>query len=86
MEENLTVNRKIGIETRKIEASRYRLRWEIERTFSILEGILGCEHVWYVPNRDYDVALGMKIVAYNLVVLINQMSHREKRKIMDLVV
>jgi len=26
------------------EASRYSLRWEIERTFAIFEDILGCEY------------------------------------------
>ncbi len=86
VDHNMTFNRKQGIITREKEGSRYKLRWEIERTFSILEEILGCDHVWYVPNRDYDVAIGMKIVAYNLVVMINQIGHREKRKIMDLVI
>ena len=42
VENNLTFNRKQGIIIRKSEKSRYRFRWEIERTFSILEEILHC--------------------------------------------
>ena len=34
IEDRLTFNRKLGIALRKKEASRYKLRWEIERTFS----------------------------------------------------
>ncbi len=81
----MAFNRKQGIITREKEGFRYKLRWEIEKTFSILEEILGSNNAWYVPNRDYDVAIGMKTVAYNLVVLINQIGHR-KKKIMDLVI
>jgi transposase len=36
----LSVNRRIGIDLRKEYASLYSLRWEIERTFSILEEIM----------------------------------------------
>ncbi len=33
----------------------YSMRWEIGRTFSILEGIMGSENIlWYFNNRDYD--------------------------------
>jgi hypothetical protein len=35
--DNLKFNRKQGIIIREMEKARYRLRWEIERTFSILE-------------------------------------------------
>ena len=45
VEERLAVNRKIGIELRKRESSRYKLRWEIEGTFYILKEILGMEHI-----------------------------------------
>ncbi|WP_443367647.1 transposase [Cuniculiplasma sp. SKW4] len=45
LENNLTFNWKQGIILRKCEKSRYRLRWEIERTFSILEEILHCENI-----------------------------------------
>ncbi len=69
--DRLTYNRKIGIELRKREYSRYKLRWEIERTFSILKEILGMEYVWYVRNRNYDNAIGLKVIAYNLIVMSN---------------
>ena len=34
------------------------MRWEIERTFSILKEILEMEYIWYVGNRNYDIAIG----------------------------
>ena len=86
IDSRLSHARREGIKLRIEEASRYSLRWEIERTFAILEDILGCEYIWYVRKRDYDVSIGMKIVAYNLVILLNQMYHRPKRQIMDVVV
>jgi len=43
----MPVNRKIGIDLRKEYNSLYKLRWEIERTFNILEDILECENIWY---------------------------------------
>jgi hypothetical protein len=61
--DRLTVNRKIGIELRNKYSSMYSMRWEIERTFSILGGIKGCENIWYVSNRDYDSAIGLKAIA-----------------------
>jgi len=67
------------------ETSRYSLRWEIKRTFAILEDILGYEYIWFVRNRNYDVSIGMKIVAYNIIILMNLILDRPKRKIMDLV-
>ena len=54
----LTFNRKLGIVLRKKESSRYKLRWEIERTFSILKEILEMEYIWYVKHRNYDIAIG----------------------------
>ena len=48
---NLAFNRKQGILIREREKARYRLRWEIERTFSILEEIMPSENIWYVRNR-----------------------------------
>ncbi len=75
----MAFNRKQGIITREKEGFRYKLRWKIEKTFSILEEILGSNNAWYVPNRDYDVAIGMKTVAYNLVVLINQLVTGRRR-------
>ena len=41
------------------------MRWEIERTFSILEEIMGSENIWYVSNRDYDTASDLKEIADN---------------------
>lgn len=84
--DNLAFNRKQGIIIRETEKARYRLRWEIEQTFSILERIMHFEHVWYVSNRNYDVDIGERIVAYNCVVMVNQIRHRSKREIMDIVV
>lgn len=41
--ERLTVNRKIGIDLRREYSSMYSLRWEIERTFSIMGKISGIQ-------------------------------------------
>ena len=83
--DRLAVNRKIGIELRKRESSRYKLRWEIERTFSILKEILGMEYVWYVRNRNYDAAMGEIIVAYNCIIMANKITGRAGSKIMYIV-
>ena len=58
VQDRLTFNRKQGITLRKKESSRYKLRWEIERTFSILKEILGMEYIWYIKHRNYDVSIG----------------------------
>ena len=58
VQDRLTYNRKLGIALRKKESSRYKLRWEIERTFSILKEILEMEYIWYVKHRNYDVSIG----------------------------
>ena len=58
VENKLTYNRKLGIALRKKESSRYKLSWEIERTFSILKEILGMEYIRYVKHRNYDVSIG----------------------------
>jgi len=71
---------------RREEVSKYSLRWEIERTFAILEDILGCEFLWHARHRNYDATIGMKIVAYNIIILMNQIYQRPKRQIMDVVV
>ena len=81
----LPMNRKIGIDLRKEYASMYPLRWEIERTFSILEEILKCENIWYTVNRDYDTAIGLKAIAYNLMVISNRELGEKPRKIMKIV-
>ena len=41
----------------------YNLRWEIERTFSMLEETMGAENIWYTRNRNYDSAIGLKIIS-----------------------
>ena len=43
--DRLTMNRMIGIDLRKEYSSLYSLRWEIERTFSILEEIMYGENI-----------------------------------------
>ena len=83
--DRLTVNRKCGIELRKRESSRYKLRWDIERTFSILKEILGMEYVWYVKQRNYDAAIGEIIVAYNCIIMANKITGRAGRRIMHIV-
>ena len=78
IESKFSEARRKGIEIRKKEASRYSLRWEIERLFAILEDILKSEYIWYVRNRNYDVSIGIKIVAYNIIILLNRMLDRQK--------
>ncbi|WMT55540.1 MULTISPECIES: transposase [Acidiplasma] len=85
VENKLTYNRKLGIALRKKESSRYKLRWEIERTFSILKEILGMEYIWYVRHRNYDIAIGEIIVAYNCIVMANKITGNSGRKIMYIV-
>ena len=86
IEDKLTYNRKLGIALRKKESSRYKLRWEIERTFSILKEILEMEYIWYVKHRNYDIAIGEIIVAYNCIVMANKITGISGRKIMYIVI
>ncbi len=65
-----------GIKIRKEVASRYSFRWEIERTFAIPEDILGCEYIRSVKYRNYDASIGMKIVAFGLIILQNKLYQR----------
>jgi hypothetical protein len=83
--ERLSMNRKIGIDLRREYASLYSLRWEIERTFSILEEIMQCENIWYTRNRSYDTAMGLKAIAYNLMVISNGEAGEKPREIMKIV-
>ena len=83
--DRLMVNRKIGIDLRKEHASLYSLRWEIERTFCILDEILKCENIWYTVNRDYDTAIGLKTIAYNLMITSNRELGEKPREIMKIV-
>ena len=83
--DRLPVNRKIGIDLRKEYASMYPLIWEIECTFSILEEILKYENVRYTINRDYDTAMGIKAIEYNLIIISNRELGEKQRKIMKIV-
>ena len=83
--EQLSMNRKIGIYLRREYPSLYSLRWEIERTFTILEDIMRAENIWYVSNRDYDSAMGLKAIAYNLIIVSNIKMGNKPREIMKIV-
>ena len=85
VQERLSVNRKIGIDLRREYASLYSLRWEIERTFSILEEIMRAENIWYTRNRSYDAAIGLKAIAYNLMIVSNIKMGNKPREIMKIV-
>ena len=67
--EGLTVSRRIGIDLIKEYSSMYSMRRQIERTFSIFEGIMRSENIWNVSNRDYDNIIGVKVIAYNVMLV-----------------
>ena len=83
--ERLPMNRNIGIDLRREYSSLYSLRWEIERTFSILEEIMRAENIRYVRNRSYDTAIGLKAIAYNLMIVSNVKAGEKPREIMKIV-
>ncbi len=83
--ERLSMNRKIGIDLRREYSSLYSLRWEIERTFSILEEIMETEDIWYTRNRSFDTAIGLKAIAYNLMIVSNIKMGNKPREIMKIV-
>ena len=83
--ERLTMNRMVGIDLRREYSSLYSLRWEIERTFSILEEMLECENIWYTHNKSFDHVVGFKIIAYNLMVISNILSGNRPRRIKKIV-
>lgn len=85
VEYKLTYNRKLGIAIRKNQSLRYKLKREIEWTFSILKEILRMEHIWCVKHRDYDIAIGEIIVAYNCIAMANKITGVRGRKIMYIV-
>ena len=84
--DRLPANRKIGIDLRKEYASLYSLRWEIERTFSIPEEIMKAEYIRYTNNRNYDTAMGLKIIAYDLMIISNRELGEKLREIMKIVI
>ena len=61
------------------------LRAEIERTFSIFEEILKCKNILYTVNRDYDTAIGLKTMAYNLMIISNMELGEKPGEIMKVV-
>ena len=63
----------------------YSMRWEIERAFSILDGIMCSEDIWYASNRDYHNIIGLRVVAYNLMVVSNIELGDNRREIMKIV-
>ena len=79
------MNRRIGIDLRRGYSPLYSLRWEIERTFSILEEKIKTENIWYVRNRSYDTAMGLKAIAYNLMIISNIKMGNKPREIMKIV-
>jgi hypothetical protein len=83
--ERLSMNREIGIDLRREYSSLYSLRWEIERTLSILEEIMETEDIWYVRNRSFDTAIGLKTIAYNLMIVSNIKMGNRPREIMKIV-
>ncbi|MFG1556081.1 MAG: transposase [Thermoplasmataceae archaeon] len=83
--ERLSMNRKIGIDLRREYSSLYSLRWEIERTFSILEEIMRGENIWYTRNRSYNTAIGLKAIAYNIMIVSNIKTGNKPREIMKIV-
>ena len=83
--EGLTVSRRIGIDLIKEYSSMYSMRRQIERTFSIFEGIMRSENIWNVSNRDYDNIIGLKMITYNLMVISNIEIRNSMREIMKIV-
>jgi len=83
--DRLSVNHRIGIDLMKEYSEPYSIRWEIERIFSIMEEILQCVNIWYTRKRDYDTAIGLKTIAFNLMVASNMESGEKPRKMMKIV-
>ena len=46
---------------------------------------MGSENIWYVSNRYYDNAIGLKAIAYNLMVISNIDLGESRREIMKIV-
>ena len=47
------------------------MRWEIERILFKFEEKESYENIQYVNNKDYDNAIGIKVIAYNLLAISN---------------
>ncbi len=68
-----SLNRWIRKNLRVRYAHLYKRRWEIERVNANLKSIFfySLEHIFYVPNRHYEKAVGLKLLTHNLVILAN---------------
>lgn len=58
--QRLSVNHRVGIDLRREYASLYYMRWGIKGTFSIIEGIMKTENIWYVKYEDYGTTRDIK--------------------------
>ncbi|KLO24475.1 hypothetical protein X275_00320 [Marinitoga sp. 1197] len=59
----------------------YKLRWEIERVYGIMDMSFGTEYVWYVRNRNYLTFAGITVVLFNFIVLFNILHNLPLKKI-----
>lgn len=41
--------------------------------------------IWYTRNRDFDTAIDLKVLTYNLTAIYDHLHHRSLRKIMDII-
>ena len=44
------------------------------------------EYIWYTNNRNYDTAMGLKAIAYNLMIISNRELGEKPREIMKIVI
>jgi hypothetical protein len=49
------------------------------------EGSGSRSNIWYVSKRSYDTAIGLKAIAYNLMIVSNFESGEKPREIMKIV-
>ena len=47
---------------------------------------MSSENIWYVSNRDYDNIIGLREVAYNIMVISNIEPGDGRREIMKIVI
>ena len=43
------------------------------------------ENIWYIVNRDYDTAIDLKTIAYNLMIISNRELREKPREILKIV-
>ena len=46
---------------------------------------MNAENIWYTGNRSYDTAVGLKAIAYNLMVISNIKMGNKPREIIKIV-